>query len=418
VNLLPKKKVKIFSPLLVFSLIVFFISLHDGVISYITPVLLNLTYNNTLLAGSILSISSFFGIFFNIFITKYFSKKSYKFFTFWMIIFAFITTLILMLSPRLLLPFIVAMITWSTYYEFRNYSKYNFVEKFLPSQKNAQAWSTMSIFQSMAYMLGPAIAIYLYSRNPNQPFIASMIIISLASLFFIGFQKIYSKKKIEDGSKEEIRSIFDEVKITHILSKRIWPLVVFSFALTLLDVSFWTIGVLFSEQLRSQNQIGGLFVSIYTSAAIITGIVTPRIYGHLGKKRTAFVAGLIAGILLIFLAAINNVYLILIMVFIISLFSGVAFILTYATFEDYVTRLDGNGYNMISIGQISQNVAYVLGPIFFGLVSKDGNLGHSFIAAGEILIFLSIVALAVVPRKIKMPHKEIAKIIEKVIDEI
>ena len=323
-----------------------------------------------------------------------------------------------MIVPRMLLIFIAAMITWSTYYEFRNYSKYDFVEKFLPSHKNAQAWSTMSIFQSLAYMIGPALTVYLYSRNPNRPFAGSIIVISTAFLFFLVFQRIYNKKRAEEDCKEKIRSIFDEVKVTHIISKRVWPLVVFSFALTLLDVSFWTIGVLFSEQLRAQNQIGGLFVSAYTSAAIVTGIVTPKIYGHLGKKRTAFVAGFISGVLLILLTLLSNVYLILITVFIISLFSGVAFILTYATFEDYVNRLDRNGYNMVSIAQISQNVAYVLGPIFFGLVSKDGNFGHSFIAAGEILILFSIIALIVVPRKIKMPHKEIAKIVEKVLDEI
>ena len=396
------------------------ISLHDGIISYITPVLLNNRYSDTLFVGTILSISSFFGIFFNVLVTKFFPHKGYKFFTTWMLIFAFVTALILLFLPKALIPFVIAMITWSVYYEFRNYSKYDFVEKFLPSQKNAQAWSVMSIFQSTAYMVGPVIAMYFLSRSSSSTLKISLLIISLAVVSFLSFQKLFGKK--EDGnSSREIRSLFSEVKVTHVLTRKIWPLVVFSFSLTLLDVSIWTIGVLYSEKLRSVSSLGGLFITMYGLPAILTGLITPRIYEALGKKRTAFVAGIGAGLSLISLGFLQNIYLILGAVFVSALFSGIAFILMSATYEDFVTRLGGDGNNMVSIGQISQNLAYALGPMFFGLVSKDGNYGHSFIAGGEILVACSVLAILVVPRKIKMPHKEIREIIdriEKALDKI
>jgi len=165
-----------------------------------------------------------------------------------------------------------------------------------------------------------------------------------------------------------------------------------------------------------QHPAGGLLLTMYELPVILTGITAPRIYSYLGKKRTAFIAGIFAGISLICIPLLQNVYLILGMVFVTAFMSGIAFILIYATFEDYVTRLDDDGNNMVSIGQISQNVAYVLGPIFFGMISKDGNYGHSFIAAGEILVFFSVLALITVPRKIKMPHKEIKEIVEKIFD--
>lgn len=337
-----------------------------------------------------------------------------------MLIFAFVTALILLFLPKALIPFVIAMITWSVYYEFRNYSKYDFVEKFLPSQKNAQAWSVMSIFQSTAYMVGPVIAMYFLSRSSSSTLKISLLIISLAVVSFLSFQKLFGKK--EDGnSSREIRSLFSEVKVTHVLTRKIWPLVVFSFSLTLLDVSIWTIGVLYSEKLRSVSSLGGLFITMYGLPAILTGLITPRIYGALGKKRTAFVAGIGAGLSLISLGFLQNIYLILGAVFVSALFSGIAFILMSATYEDFVTRLGGDGNNMVSIGQISQNLAYALGPMFFGLVSKDGNYGHSFIAGGEILVACSVLAILVVPRKIKMPHKEIRETIdriEKALDKI
>lgn len=415
-EILPKGKFRLFTPLIFFSIVVFLISLHDGIISYVTPVILNNRYSNTLFVGSILSISSFFGIFFNIFITKFFPHKGYKFFTFWMLIFAITTALILIFIPRYLFTLVAAMITWSVYYEFRNYSKFNFVEKYLPPNKNAQAWSTMSIFQSLAYMTGPAIAVYLFANKIRSSLTFALLATLTASVLFLLFEIKFAKRKRDDKSDREIRSLFDEVKVTHVLTRKIWPLVTFSFALTLLDASFWSIGVLFSESLRLKHPAGGLFLTMYGLPAILTGLTAPRIYSYLGKKRTSFIAGIIAGVLMICISLFKNVYLILGMVFLVAFASGIAFILIYATFEDYITRLDGDGNNMVSIGQISQNIAYVLGPIFFGIVSKDGNYGHSFIAAGEILIFFSVLALITVPRKIKMPHKEIKEIVEKIFD--
>lgn len=415
-EILPKRKFRLFTPLIFFSIVVFLISLHDGIISYVTPVILNNRYSNTLFVGYILSISSFFGIFFNIFITKFFPHKGYKFFTFWMLVFAITTALILIFIPRYLFTLVIAMITWSVYYEFRNYSKFNFVEKYLPPNKNAQAWSTMSIFQSLAYMTGPAIAVYLFANKIRSSLTFALLATLTASVLFLLFEIKFAKRKRDDKSDREIRSLFDEVKVTHVLTRKIWPLVTFSFALTLLDASFWSIGVLFSESLRLKHPAGGLFLTMYGLPAILTGLTAPRIYSYLGKKRTSFIAGVFAGVLMICISLLKNVYLILGMVFLVAFASGIAFILIYATFEDYITRLDGDGNNMVSIGQISQNVAYVLGPIFFGIVSKDGNYGHSFIAAGEILIFFSILALITVPRKIKMPHKEIKEIVEKVFD--
>jgi len=333
-----------------------------------------------------------------------------------MLIFAITTALILIFIPRYLFTLVAAMITWSVYYEFRNYSKFNFVEKYLPPNKNAQAWSTMSIFQSLAYMTGPAIAVYLFANKIRSSLTFALLATLTASVLFLLFEIKFAKRKRDDKSDREIRSLFDEVKVTHVLTRKIWPLVTFSFALTLLDASFWSIGVLFSESLRLKHPAGGLFLTMYGLPAILTGLTAPRIYSYLGKKRTSFIAGVFAGVLMICISLLKNVYLILGMVFLVAFASGIAFILIYATFEDYITRLDGDGNNMVSIGQISQNVAYVLGPIFFGIVSKDGNYGHSFIAAGEILIFFSILALITVPRKIKMPHKEIKEIVEKVFD--
>jgi len=379
---------------------------------------MNRKYNNALIVGSILSISSFFGIFFNLLTTKFFRKKTYHFFTTRMILFALVTTGILILSPKNLWVFVIDMITWSTYYELRNYAKYDFVERFQPPRKNAESWSILTTFQSIAYMLGPALALVLIKKGITSVLVGSLTAISLTSICFLIFQKIFGKDSSNREKDSDIEGLFSEVKLIHILAKRVWPLVLFTFALTLLDVSMWSVGILYSEQLRLQNEIGGLFITTYGLPAILVGIITPKLYSKFGKKRTAFLFGIASGFLLLLLGVVKNVYLILVIVFSMATCSGVSFILVYATFEDFVTRLDGKGNSMVSILQITQNFAYAFGPIFFGLISQDNNFTSSFIAGGEILIFFSALALLTIPRKIKMPHKEIAEKITRKIEDI
>ncbi len=379
---------------------------------------MNRKYNSALIVGSILSISSFFGIFFNLFTTKFFRKKTYHFFTTRMILFSLITTVILILSPKSTWAFVIAMITWSTYYELRNYAKYDFVERFQPPRKNAESWSILTTFQSLAYMLGPALALVLIKNGVTSVLAGSLIAISLTGICFLIFQKLFGKESGDKEGKGEIKGLFSEVKLIHILAKRVWPLVLFTFALTLLDVSMWSVGILYSEQLRMQNEIGGLFITTYGLPSILVGIITPKIYGRFGKKRTAFLFGILSGFLLLLLGVIKNTYLILGTVFIMAAVSGISFILIYATFEDFVTRLDGEGNSMVSILQITQNFAYAFGPIFFGLISRDNDFSSSFIAGGEILMLFSVLALSTIPRKIKMPHKEIAEKITRKIEDV
>ena len=127
---------------------------------------------------------------------------------------------------------------------------------------------------------------------------------------------------------------------------------------------------------------------------------------------------ILAGLGLIGLGLSKNVYLTLAIVLITATFSDIAFVLIYATFEDYVTRLDGEGNNLVSIEQIAQNFAYAAGPVFLGYISRNGDFGLSFKITGFILIAFSLLALISVPRKIKMPHKQIAEELKKGFTEL
>lgn len=378
------------------------------------PVIIEEKLNNVFLVGIVLSTSAFVGMFINFIVAQFFSLKDYVFFMGGTLLFALGIPLIFLLLPKNFLPFVFAMIVWSVYYELRNYSKYDFVHRYLPTEKNTLAWSVMTVFQSTSYMLGPAITVYLVAKHVNLPLYVSLAITSLTMVVFFVFLTFY-KKQTRLGVSEEYkpRSFMKELKVFKVLTKRIWALVIFSFVSTLLDVAFWTTGVLYAEKLRVESKWGGLFLIFYCLPTIFIGWVVPHIYHPLGKKRTALIAGLLAGISLVFLGFSSNIFTILGLVVLVSICYDISTILIYATFEDYVTRLDVARHDLVSIGQFSGNLAYTIGPIFLGFIAQRSGFGMSFSATGVLLILSAVFALIVIPRKIKMPQKELAVVLSE-----
>ncbi len=408
-------KTNIFGPLIVFSLIMFFVSLGDGIMSYVTPIFIEEHLKDPFLVGLVLSVSSFFGIFFDIWVGEKLSLKPYKFFIIGTILIAFLFPLNLLILPKSIASFVLAMFIWSAYYELRNYSKYNFIHKFSSPEHHTLAFSTTSTFQSLAYMAGPAAAVYLIGKTFNFSFYATILAIAIAGIIYLFFLQTFKSSKEKDSTNAKKKSLVKELKVLKVLLHRLWPILLFSFAITILDVSFWTTGILYAEELREASALGGLFMVIYGLPAVFVGVITPMIqkkYENLGKKRISFIGGILCGVSLALIGTTSNVPLILTAVFIASTFYGIISILVEAVFEDYVARLREEGNDLVSANQISINLAYAVGPIILGFISKYFDFGATFIMTGFTIVLSAIIALIVVPRKIKMPQKELAEVVE------
>ena len=410
----PAPKARLYIPLVVFSFIIFLVSLHDGIMSYMAPVIVSDRLHDPFLVGLILATSSLFGMFFDFIIAQFFALKNYIFFMMWTLIFAISFPLIFLFLPRNLVPFVFAMVVWSVYYELRSYSKFDFVHKFLPVQKNTEAWAVLTIFQSVSYMLGPAVTVFLLSKNTNLPLYASLMITTVSIFCFFIFISAFGKHHIKtEATGEKPRSFWKELSIFKILTKRIWVLVIFNFTTTLLDVAFWTTGVLYAEQLRHTSSMGGLFLVLYCFPTMFIGWIVPYIYKPLGKKKTSLIAGIFAGLFLALIGITKSIPVILGLVLLVSIAVDIANILLFAVFEDYVTRLDETGKDLVSIGQFSSNLAYTVGPIILGLIVKLFGFGMSFVFTGVIVLASAVYGLLVVPRKIRMPHVELGRVLKE-----
>lgn len=380
------------------------------------PVFIQDKLRDPMLTGIVISLSSFFGMFFDIYAAKKLAYKDYRFFLPWAFIFALIFPTILGFLPPTLFFMALAMVVWSVYYEFNGYAKYNFVHKSVQLHEHTYAWSSISTFQSIAYMIGPAVAIFLMNKYADLPFHTAIVIVLVAAFAFSLLSKKLRKSHVTEEPQQIERSFPTEFRIIKTLTKKLWVLLIFNFALVLLDVSFWTTGVLYTEEIRKSTGAGDLLLTVYGLPALFVGLITPMIHkrmGEWGKKRISFVMSIVAGAFIVLMGLSRNVYVILGFVFLSSTFYGVACILMSAVFEDYVARLEKASNDIVSILQFAGNFSYAIGPIILGVISKYFGFGMTFVVVGANLLIVSLLAAFMTPRKIKMPQTEIALELER-----
>jgi MFS family permease len=202
----------------------------------------------------------------------------------------------------------------------------------------------------------------------------------------------------------------EELLIWKALIGKTWILWFYSFVIVLVDALFWSIGILYAEELKEQYSIGELFLLVYMLPSTVMGFVLPAIVERLGKKKTAFITGGLGGLLLFIFAFVNNIYLLLGTMLLSSILTAIAYPALSATYEDYIKRLGLYGNDMVGLQQTSGSLAYIIGPIVFGAVAVVVGTHKTFAFAGMLLASTAVASLVVVPKKIKMPQKELNEV--------
>lgn len=397
-------------PIIGFSLVIFFITLADGVMSFMAPIAIEKHLRDPALVGIVLSVSSFLGIFLDLYVADRLAHKSFRFFITKAFLFAILFPLAFLVFPPKFIFFCFAMLAWSVYYEFIGYSKYNFVHKFVQLKDHTSAWATLVTFSSMAYMIGPGIAVLLVHKFADLPFYAAIALVGLASLFYFFLEKATNKKREERSLPlDDKKNLFLEFGLLRTLMKRLWILVFFTMVVTLMDVLMWTVGVLYTVELGKISELGEWLLVIYGLPALFIGLITEKLRLEMGKKKMAFTSAALAGLCLIYTGISGNIYAILGFVFLMSVFFGITIILIDSTFQDYVARAGAVGNDIVSLLQFAHNVSYAIGPIILGVAAKYFGYAKTFQMVGILVLFVSLVSFLITPRKIKMPQKELKK---------
>jgi predicted MFS family arabinose efflux permease len=90
-----------------------------------------------------------------------------------------------------------------------------------------------------------------------------------------------------------------------------------------------------------------------------------------------------------------------------SVFFGISGILLNATFQDYIARAKVVGNDIASILQLVSNISYAVGPIALGVAAKYFGYAKTFQLVGCLVFLVSLVCYFIIPRKIRIPQKEL-----------
>lgn len=399
---------------LAYALIVFLVGTGDAILSYAAPVHIESYVNSTLLMGLILGFSSLIGILCDLLFARIFRGKSFRDFLRWLFVVAFVFPATILFLPPLPAFFLLAMAAWGIYYELLHFSHFHLIETVVKRSDHALAWGVLESFRSAAYFIGPFLAGWLIDRHASAPFYGSIGFFSAALVGFLFFLKATRAHQAAAPVKTEAKpaeNLATEFKIWGTLLRRVWPLFLFLVVCGFVDATFWSVGTLFAESLREGSVWGNLLFPAYTLPSLFIGLIVAPAARPLGKKRAALLAAAVAGVFLSLVGFVAAALPVIILVFLFSLFFSLTFPEIYATFEDYVTRLGELGDDLVGLEGSAVSLAYIVGPIAAGAIAAVFGNSGAFAVAGGALILVSLLGLAVVPRKIKMPQEELARIV-------
>lgn len=300
------------SKLLTYTSLLAMLMLGDGVMSYIMPVMIENAVSNQLVMGFILSFSSIIGLVCDFLFARWLRGVGFSIITRRALAAAILFPILVLLFGHQTWVYLLAMAVWGVYYELAMFSNYHFVDEMVSLDQQPLVWGFISSVWSLAWFVAPLLAALIFDYYVQGPLLLALGFYLLAFGIFVILQKRLTKPDQKNRNVAFVQSnILHELKIWLVLLKKLWPVFIFSLLATLLMSGFWSVGALLAEELGEKTRLGLLFFSAWTAPPLVFGLLAGPIMKRLRKKKTAFLFGTIAGLLLLPLIWTDSIWIII-----------------------------------------------------------------------------------------------------------
>ncbi len=403
-RVLPIRKATYFaSPIYVLGMLIFFWTLFDSMITYITPLILESHgFSNTII-GLIIASSSVFGALFDFLICRFIKNTSFRRTLLFMLILCFTYPLILGTANSIVV-FVLAMLVWGLYYDFYGFSIYDYVSKYTKKEEHSSSFGIMQVFRSTASIIAPLlVGLILVGVIFKKVFIWAYFFLAIALALYFVLTYITKRTKLESESKEpeRKRNTLIEFHLWKKIGRKIASPLTITFFLFFIEAFFWTLSPLYSENF-SMPLFGGIFLAAYSVPMLTAGWLVKGFTEKYGKKRTAIVSLLLGSLTMCAFLIITNPYWAIGVVLISAFFFGLAFPSISGAYADYISEQVTVEKEIETLEDASFNVAYVLGPIVAGILSDIFGISNAFAILGMIGLILAITLLIVTPKSINI----------------
>ena len=389
---------------------VFFLYLGDAVISDWLPVYLQGALSGSLLMGLMISFSSLAGMGADLIFPQLLKSISSRKMIVMAIFCVFLTAGILILTTHWVWPvlLLLAMGTWGVYYEFLGFGLLHFVARNAPLTTRSGVWSVDTVFKSVAYFLGPLIGSWLYLSRGNYYVIG--IYVLFASVAYL-IWKVVGFKQGDEGVMEEFETdkvnLLAEIKCWIVLFEHVWPILVVSLTLGLVDAAFWTTGVVLSISLIESNLWGSLFIPAYEFPSIFLGFLIAKMGIYQGKKRLAILYMILTGLFTIGLGLDGGPVIMVLLALAIGVVTSIAWPMVDAVYSDICARMGKEERHMMGLSSSTVNLSYITGPVAAGFLASRIGEAKTMMWIGVFVALVAVTLLFVTPLKLRLPQKEI-----------
>ncbi|MFZ6015255.1 MAG: MFS transporter [Patescibacteria group bacterium] len=396
----------LWQPLHILLFIILFLSIYEGIVSYIMPLLmLEAGFSKTTL-GILISGGSVFGALFDFLLCKYIDNAHFR--KMYLLMFAASAAIIAMLlGAKSVLVFIIIMAVWGLYYDLRNFGHWDFVARCEPPAERASSFGLLSAIKSAGAVIAPLIAGFLIGEVVGtSPLITAAVFLAVAALGYVVLlgmtKKTCHHKPLKQGRKV---SFYQEIKKWNRLGHKILPVIGMTFLLGLIDAFFWSVGPIFAESLTELQNFRGLFLAAYYLPVVFVIWLIRPVVRRLGKKKSSLYAVILGLLVLSSLGLFTNVFAIILIVFISSSLFSIAWPANDGVYADFISESQSMEKEVKGMGDFSSNMGYIIGPIMAGLLMDAFGNGMAFTFLGLGGTFVAILLLLITPKSIAIPKK-------------
>ncbi|MFA6410141.1 MAG: MFS transporter [Candidatus Buchananbacteria bacterium] len=394
-------------PLYLVCLMMLFWSIFDGIMSYVSPLIITSDGLSKTMMGIIIGTSSISGAIFDFLVCRIFKNTYYKRFFMFMFAVCLVYPLILFHAKTIFI-YLIAMSLWGIYYDFKNIGNFDYISRYTGKDAHSQSFGLLQFFISIGYLIAPIMVGFILVENVTwKPFALAYIFLIVSITFFLVLILINKKNGIKEIKSEchTSENAWSEMILWGRIGKILFPVLILMLFLNILDSFFWTIGPLLAESLAEIHQFAGFFMTAYSLPALLVGWTIGRITGKFGKKRTAFLSLIVGSFFLSLIYFIQNPVFVILDIFVSSIFTAMAWPAINGAFADYISETLVYEKEIEGIEDFYCNLGYVIGPMTAGFIADMlGNSGaFSLIGVCGMIIGLSLLIFA--PKKINLKRE-------------
>lgn len=395
-------------PLYILSIMLMFWAIFDGLLTYVTPLVLTQAGYSETMMGIIIGTSSIAGAVFDFMLCRIFKRSNFR--RIFLILFAICAVYpIILWQAKSFWVFISAMALWGVYYDLYSFGSLDFLGNYTDKEEHASSSGALQVFRSLGYLLAPIFAGFTIGEIVGwQTFALSWIFLFMAFLFFIVLIKVTKEGVNQDHQGLACRNlaIKREFKLWERTSILLKPVLILTLLISIYDAFFWTIGPLFAESFRGMDGFDGLFLAAYELPALMVGWFIGKATIRLGKKRTAFAAFGVGSLILATLPLISSPPLAIATIFLASMFISMAIPAINGTYADYIEEAPKAEKEIEAVSDFSSNLGYVIGPITAGILADAYGDSIAFSVLSIVGVIIVIVLFRITPRNINVSPLE------------